>query len=90
MVCGVKFVGSESWSVLIPSSVSFKHLSAGLILCSECESLYWPDNESRHKQCDRTYTSPQCIETRFYCPQTFLYLDFQCGDGLKLKQMFQD
>ena len=33
--------------------------------------------------------SPACflkhlhnVETRFYCPQTFLYLDFQCRDGV--------
>ncbi len=53
MGCGVNIVGSESWSVLIPSSVSFKHLSAGLILWSGCESLYWLDNESLYKPCDR-------------------------------------
>ncbi len=31
------------------------------------------------------------VETRFYCPQTFLYLDFQCRDDVsELKQTFRD
>ncbi len=31
------------------------------------------------------------VETRFYCPQTFLHLDFQCRDDVsELKYMFRD
>ena len=31
------------------------------------------------------------VETRFYCPQTFLSLHFQCRDDISdLKQMFWD
>ena len=52
--CGVKIVGSESWSVLISSNVSFEHLSDGLILWSGCGSLSWLDIESLHRQCERS------------------------------------
>ncbi len=31
------------------------------------------------------------VETRFYCPQMFLYLSFQCGDDVsELKYTFRD
>ncbi len=38
---------------------------------------------------ERLLKHPHIVEMRFYCPQTFLYLDFQCRDDVsELNQAF--